>query len=562
MKKILLFLNAMIIPLIANTDAPNPHKIIYLVSAPRSLSTAFLRMMDARGDFTVINEPSWYAFDLTIFKPEQVNHLFKEGHPATFKEVKEKIYVAAQKSDVFVKEISFAVASFLLEDDEFIKNPNVHFVLMLRDPHGSLLSFYKKQLMDIPLEKFGYRGCWFIFEKVRKEGANPPVIILAEDLSTNPHETVSIFCQRVGIPFIPESLQWNDLGDNFDGEKNWNDGKAPHELYHWHGDAIHSTGFGALSQYKVNTLGRPTFQEVINEKDRQALLEGYDINMSFYNLLLTQKQYICKNYSVTAEVIKAAAQEWIHNYILLLPAEHAWILANYMYLQYAALSEQILLQQQSCEINLLGNQLNQYVHKNDAQFFSHTVKLSNVLDEFKKNTVHFDTHFKLLQSCIKTIEQFDNKISQDAFDILQNSGMNFIAQIIQQEHETCSRVLGQGYSAAQISLENLVLGNEKLRTIVERKNSPIKQLPTINDLEFCATTVDIMRENMDKLESILQSIQSLSEDVLAINRSVMHIYYNELYTALTQINHCPIPLMINLNGIIPTSDRRDYLHSL
>lgn len=38
-----------------------PHKIIYLISPPRSLSTLFLRMMHNRGDFLVMNEPAQYA---------------------------------------------------------------------------------------------------------------------------------------------------------------------------------------------------------------------------------------------------------------------------------------------------------------------------------------------------------------------------------------------------------------------------------------------------------------------------------------------------------------------
>jgi len=39
------------------------HKIIYMVAAPRTLSTLFLRMMMNRGDVVAFNEPSQWAHD-------------------------------------------------------------------------------------------------------------------------------------------------------------------------------------------------------------------------------------------------------------------------------------------------------------------------------------------------------------------------------------------------------------------------------------------------------------------------------------------------------------------
>jgi hypothetical protein len=46
------------------------HKMIILVSTPRSLSTVFLRMMENRADFTVFNEPG-----IATFLTRRNNHL-------------------------------------------------------------------------------------------------------------------------------------------------------------------------------------------------------------------------------------------------------------------------------------------------------------------------------------------------------------------------------------------------------------------------------------------------------------------------------------------------------
>lgn len=229
------------------------NKIIYLVSPPRSLSVAFLRMMHARGDFSIMHEPSQPVFN-RMHSPDIVQNYFRKNSFQSFYEVKTAILQEVEKHNVFVKEISFAVEDFHLNDAELMKNPHVYFVFLIRNPHHTIISFYKKvapifdqiayQISDL----IGYKSLYSIFKAAKQHAAQAPYIIYTEDLYNNPQETIKRFCQHIGIAFKPESLHWDNLGEHFDGQA-WHEAKHKELIHYWHGDAIKSTGFEKPTSY-------------------------------------------------------------------------------------------------------------------------------------------------------------------------------------------------------------------------------------------------------------------------------------------------------------------------
>lgn len=267
------------------------HKII-LISAPRSLSVAFLRMMQERGDFQILHEPSQFVFNLK-HSTQEVQNWFNSDAPKTYDEVKDLIMTTAQNGNVFVKEMSFAVEEWLTQDIEWISNPDIHFVFLLRDPHHIALSFYKKlepvfdeckhQWEDL----IGYRSLYNVYQAINKYAACKPYIVLTQDLYTNPRQTVEQFCAAVDIPFIAESLQWDNLEHNFDPQQ-WHEIKHSDITNHWHSDAIRSTGFGKPTKYAVDNAGKPTFEEIGNEEHRHIVMKAYETNVPHYYLLLAQ----------------------------------------------------------------------------------------------------------------------------------------------------------------------------------------------------------------------------------------------------------------------------------
>ncbi len=176
--------------------------------------------------------------------------------------------------------MGFAVKDFLLEDTEFMNNPNVHFVFLLRKPHDTTISFYKKMhRLDKKLnDLIGYQSSYEIFEKVKDVAVNKPVIIFTEDLYNNPQETVRMFCDCFNIPFLEQALHWQNLGENFTGAQEWSEIKHPEHAHHWHGDAIKSTGISKPTSYKVDLQGNPTFEEIADTEHREAYKTAYEIN--------------------------------------------------------------------------------------------------------------------------------------------------------------------------------------------------------------------------------------------------------------------------------------------
>lgn len=268
------------------------HKIIYLIAPPRSMSTAFLRMMDARNDFAIINEPSqaaWHSAEGHAF----ANNWYDKKAGKTFEQVKARIYQQAAKSDVFVKEMSYAVHQFLLHDKEFTSNPNVQFVFLVRNPHDIILSYYRK-MSDNDFKMFNFselvggRASYEIYEHLKQHGVRTPCIVVAEDIYGNPDKAIREYCAAVDIPHKPEALHWEKLGKDFSGKQEWGEIKGQNATQNWHDAVLQSTGFGTPAQNKVDAQGRPTFEEV-KDALKSICRDAYNTNMDYYIRMLEEK---------------------------------------------------------------------------------------------------------------------------------------------------------------------------------------------------------------------------------------------------------------------------------
>jgi hypothetical protein len=262
------------------------NKIVYLISPPRSLSVAFMRMMQARGDFAVFHEPSQKSYDL-IHDQEFAQQSFVDNAPSTFSEVKQQIFETAAHRNVFVKEMSFAVRDFLIADKEIMQNPNVRFIFLVRNPHHSIISFYKK-CASIP-KNFsflcGYQATYELFKAAQERGVRKPLIIYSEDLYENSENTAKLICNHLEIPFLPQSLSWQDLSSEFEGHQEWHETKFKEVTQHWHGEAIRSSGWGKPSSYHVDEHSQPTFEEITDSEHRLACQKAYEENKLYYDLM-------------------------------------------------------------------------------------------------------------------------------------------------------------------------------------------------------------------------------------------------------------------------------------
>lgn len=269
------------------------HPIVYMVSPPRSISTAFMRMIHARGDFEVFHEPSHYAY-CTVYYSEFVKENYYREAPSTYAAVLENLLQASCKKPVFAKEMGISSEEFLKANPDFLKNPQVRFVLLIRNPHHSLLSFYKKcpEAIDFMFEVMGYDAILRILETAIASGHPPCRIILAEELLQDPEKEVEAFCKDVNIPFIPGSTHWEPLPPSFDPILEWHEYKFPGPIELYHGDAISSSGFGQPAAYAIDENGSPSFKEVQDPVDREKMKMAYERIVPLYEKIV---QYRKKN---------------------------------------------------------------------------------------------------------------------------------------------------------------------------------------------------------------------------------------------------------------------------
>lgn len=272
----------------------NSNKILILISPPRSLSVAFTRMIQARDDFIIFHEPSQRAYDDKYYA-DYTKDWWRSDSYKTFDEVKKAILDASHLKNVFVKEMSFVVQEYYYDQsfiETFIKQSNVIFIFLIRQPHAVINSFYKKCSEVGEVDKtigfedlIGYKYTYNLYQFIKENSVNKPIIIKTEDLYNYPEKTLKDFCEKTDIFFIEKSLKWDNLGENFTGEEQWHEIKRKEITHHWHSDAIYSSGFSKPHEYKVNINGIPTFEE-IPEKDRELCFKVYKENLTYYNLLL------------------------------------------------------------------------------------------------------------------------------------------------------------------------------------------------------------------------------------------------------------------------------------
>ncbi|MCL1598512.1 MAG: hypothetical protein M3094_04970, partial [Actinomycetia bacterium] len=215
-------------------EATNGHRILALWCHPRSLSTAFGRMMSERGDITVLHERFLYLYYVVenphLVIAQQLERIEPEML-ASFDEITTGIVEEASKGPVFFKDMAVHVwnPKGYYADEAFLARFTNAF--LIRDPAVAVLS-HLKQNPDMVFEEVGYDAQFALFERVGELTGAPPVVIDAADLEDDPAGVVRTYCVAMGIEFIGSALSW--------------DASVPALLTDgdpWHTDLYGTTGF-------------------------------------------------------------------------------------------------------------------------------------------------------------------------------------------------------------------------------------------------------------------------------------------------------------------------------
>lgn len=242
------------------TDDRSGPRILALWSAPRSRSTAFLRMMAERGDRTVIHEPFSHVAD---FGAADVAGTMVRDETELIARLRE----LARHEPVFFKDTTDFAYPGLFADPAFLTEATHTFII--RHPSEAIASHYALN-RDLQRDEIGFARLAAIHDAVHAESGRQPVVIDSDDLVTRPVATVRRYCELVGVPFEPRALSWRPgLRDDWRTTRRWHEATGA------------TRGFSPTSvRYRHTT-------------DNHPVLAGYlDYHLPFYEHLHARRMVV------------------------------------------------------------------------------------------------------------------------------------------------------------------------------------------------------------------------------------------------------------------------------
>lgn len=195
---------------------------------PRSMSTAFERVMRERGDLDCLHEP--FMYDYYIHRQTRRLPMFdpQPGHPVSYDDVRAMILERASRTPVFFKDMSYYVLPHLLDDDAFCNR--ITHAFLVRDPVASIVSYHRLD-PDLTLIEVGIEAQWRHYQALLARGQHATVM-LAEDVRADPVGVISAYWRAAGLADRPDAFSWSG-----DTPADWQ------QVAGWHGSV---TASGAI----------------------------------------------------------------------------------------------------------------------------------------------------------------------------------------------------------------------------------------------------------------------------------------------------------------------------
>jgi len=235
-------------------------RILALWSAPRSRSTAFLKMMAQRDDYFVLHEPFSHVAD---FGSTTVGDRAVRSEAELIAALRE----LAGTTPVFFKDTTDFRYPGVLADKAFLAE--VTHTFLIRHPAAAIASHFALN-RSLGRDEIGFAWLADIYDAVAQRTGTAPAVVDSDDLIAHPEATVEEYCRQVGIPFLPEALQWQPgMREDWRKTRDW------HE---------------ATSQTSRFAATRPTYQDTVGNN---PVLAGYlDYHLPYYRKLRAHRMVV------------------------------------------------------------------------------------------------------------------------------------------------------------------------------------------------------------------------------------------------------------------------------
>ena len=181
------------------------NRMLALWATPRSTSTAFEWMMRQRGDFRCLHEPFGVPYcrgaDRRTTRFDENPQDMSITYASTWQDVQRE----HRKGRVFIKDFPNYIMH--MADSEFLDQ--VQHTFLIRHPKRTLASMYH-HWNTFTMDECSYEALHRMFAHVTERYDEAPVVIESDDLVEDPYRTVEAYCKAVGIPFLPDALEWDE----------------------------------------------------------------------------------------------------------------------------------------------------------------------------------------------------------------------------------------------------------------------------------------------------------------------------------------------------------------
>jgi hypothetical protein len=195
--------------------------VFALWSPPRARSTVFFRSMLQRGDLIAAHEPFGY---LKVFGETDIDGRTFSSAESLLAWLRDR----PRHVGVFLKDTTDHRYAEVLADRQFLAEGRHTF--LIRRPEEIAASFHALQ-PDLTDHSIGLEALYELHTAVHDAGGTP-VVIDSDDLVARPRATMAAYCAAVGLPFLPEALEWEP-----GARSEWR------RSARWHTDASASSGF-------------------------------------------------------------------------------------------------------------------------------------------------------------------------------------------------------------------------------------------------------------------------------------------------------------------------------